>query len=86
MNKKQPKELWAFWANKNGPWYTTAQKVRYNEVLESWWHKDRNSDVKQIGLTHCNGYLCYASTSKEEVDQFIAGFMSCRELLKGFFV
>jgi hypothetical protein len=81
---KQPKTLYAFWANMCGPWYITPEAVTYREDLGSWWNKDYNSEVESIGLTEREGYVCYASADKEDVERFIEGFLSCRRLLRGF--
>ena len=84
--EKQPKELWAFWANHYGPFFQTAQKVKWDEELQSWWHEDGDSEIKKVGLYESDGgYMSFSSENKQEVENFIAGFMACRTLWKRFF-
>lgn len=83
-NQKKPRKLWAFWANRTGPWYNEPKPVIYCEALDSWWWQ-RHHDVELEGLQFDDGYLCFAHRDKAEVDKFIAGFMACRGLLSGFF-
>ena len=87
---KQPKQLWAFLADKNGPKYKTAQKIIYNEEFGTWWYEDGIYELREIkgaGLTINDFYdfICYASSNKKDVDLFISGFNSCRTILAPFF-
>lgn len=84
---KQPKELWAFWANRSGPWWATPQKVKRDDKLASYWHKNGNADIRSEGVTEDgDGYLAFAHRDKNEVQKFIDGFMACRRMMAGFYV
>ncbi len=84
MNK--PRILWAFWANKHGPWHKQPVKVIYNKDLDSWWSSGKDDDVvEKEGLVQYDHYVCFVHRDKKEVDKFIQGFMACRTLLKSFF-
>ena len=76
----QKKQMWAFWANKFGPWFKHPQKVD-----ENGWHKNQDANVESVGLESRGGYICYASYKKGDVQRFMDGFNACRGLWEDFF-
>ena len=71
------KQVWAFWANRNGPWFKHPQKVG-----EDGWHRNGNAGVTKLGIEKIDDvYVCFASYDKKEVQRFIDGFNACRYLL-----
>lgn len=82
------KEVWAFNANKFGPWTKKPVKLTI-QCGDRWLSDDERHDThcEKLGLhIRDRGFLSYASTDKKEVQRFIDGFLACRELLKSFFV
>lgn len=76
--------LWAFWANTNGPWWKSPQKVKRN--ISYYYHKNGNASIEREGLVISSGHLAFADKDKKEVQKFIDGFMACRKLMAGFYV
>ena len=76
--------MWAFWANRSGPW--TAVPVRVvRGVCDEYWDKEGDNCVKKAGVYHSDGYMYFASYDRKEVEKFIDGFEACRLMLRGFF-
>lgn len=82
----EKKEVWAFWANMNGPWWKTPQRVKHNAQIGGWWRSCGNAGVDGMGLSwrEDHGYLTFASHDKAEVEKFIRGFMAARRLVARF--
>lgn len=80
------KEAWAFWANMNGPWWKTPQRVTHRQDIGGWWRRCGNADVEGMGLRERkdHGYLTFASRDKKEVQRFINGFLAARRLMARF--
>lgn len=81
MNKQ--KELWAFWANKHGPWWKTPQKVTFS--FPYYFHKNGDAFIEKPGIIAEDHYIAFADKDKKEVQKFINGFMACRKLLSSFY-
>jgi hypothetical protein len=85
--KKNPKVIWAFCANKFGPWFKVPRKLVLDESFSHpYWSDGRDTSVQdKIGLVSREGYLCFSHEDKKEVEKFMHGFFECRKLLSGFF-
>ncbi len=87
MNKKKtnarPKVMWAFWANTFGPSFLTPQKVTRQHGCDTWWHKGGDHEAAKIGLDD-HGWICFAHPEKKRVQDFIAGFMTARKIMREF--
>ncbi len=83
--KVQPQQLWAFWANTFGPFYTTPQRVYFKDGMgNSWWHKNQNHDISGVGEHRKGGYVTFAHTDKKVVQSYIDGFSAAQHLLRSF--
>ena len=83
------KEVWAFNANKFGPWTKKPVRLTVHCGGNTWRSSDewQETHCDKLGLQITDGaFLSYASRDKKDVQRFIDGFLACRELLKSFFV
>jgi hypothetical protein len=84
-NMKKPETMWAFWANKYGPFHKTPQKVKMHYGIGEWVHKNEEYCAEKQGLDQRDGYICFSHPDKKEVEKFMQGFFACRELIGDFF-
>ncbi len=81
--KSKPKYIWGAIINLGGGLlFDKPKKFKYDEELDSCWY--RNYYIKGLGYKALDGYITFASTSKEEVEAFILGAKSVKDVLKHF--
>lgn len=83
MSKKA--EAWAFWANTSGPWSKGPVAIYQTGFQGRWYDSSGDRSVEFIGLEESEGFVCFSSKSKAEVEKFIRGFMACRRIGGRFF-
>lgn len=74
-NAKNPKTLWAVWGNGYG--FRGPLQVQWSDQLDSWWAKNGDDDIKEVGFSYDGTTFSFASENLDEVKAFSKGFLAC---------
>jgi len=80
MSKKKEKYIWAAWASLFGLTFKQPKKCLLSLSLNTWWYKG-GYEVKKVGFECRDGYMCFSSYSKKDIELWIAGFRAAGKVV-----
>lgn len=73
-----PKHVWAAWGTINGLAFLCPRKCKWDPKTRAWWERGQDWQVTKMGEQKWGDFSCFASTYKQRVEDWIAGFLACQ--------
>lgn len=78
---KKPKEVWAFIAGSRGLSCRGPIKMKWDASYQHWHHAKSDIYIEGIGLKSGRGWVTFASTDWNAVNQFAQGYQQACQML-----